>query len=474
MKAENWVPRLGLECHAQLNTVGKLFCACRVGLEVCPICQGHPGALPRLQPGAVGLALRAALAFGSRVPPWSRFSRKHYFYPDTPKGFQITQGPWPLAWGGAVEVEREGLRRRFGLRRIHLEEDAGRIFGEGPTATVDGRRAGAPLIEIVGEPDLGSAEEAEAWLRMVHRVLVAAGVSGGDLEKGHLRCDVNVSLGPPGGPAGPRVEIKNVASFRFVARAIRAELRRQRALLEAGLPVHAETRAWDGKGTTALRAKEPTADYRMLDEPDLPALAVDPGDLAAARLVVGEGLLSARLLDAEAQAVSAFAERHRLNGPVARALLDEAGLLTLFEEALAAGGRPEAVAVWLMNEVLRLVGAQGWGSLRGDQLQAVIAAVEDGRSTRVQGRRRLEGLWLGGENDRSPPALETQASSWEEGVLRSLAQGLIVTNVDQRTRYQQGNKAMLGFFMGRLLRATDGQADPVLCNRIVREELERP
>ena len=207
-----WVPKIGLECHAQLRTASKLFCPCPNGGEeavaVCPICQGHPGTLPMLNAEAVRLALRGALALGCRLPPRSTFARKHYVYPDTPKGYQITQGAVPIGLDGVLFVEVDGQRRRHAIRRVHLEEDAGRVLTEGATRWIDGSRAGVPLIEIVGEADLDSPAAAEAWLRMVAAVLVEAGVCAGAMERGNLRCDVNVSVARPGEPPGVRVELK--------------------------------------------------------------------------------------------------------------------------------------------------------------------------------------------------------------------------------------------------------------------------
>ncbi|MFN7146902.1 MAG: Asp-tRNA(Asn)/Glu-tRNA(Gln) amidotransferase subunit GatB, partial [Myxococcota bacterium] len=275
---------IGLECHAQLRTATKLFCACAVASDappntlVCPVCLGHPGAMPAPNAEAVRLAVRAALALGCEVAPTSTFARKHYFYPDLPKGYQITQADRPLATGGAVR----GVR----LVRVHLEEDAGKLVHDPAGTGVDWNRAGVPLVEIVSTPSVRSPGEAEVYLRTLHRVLVEAGVCLGDLEKGHFRCDANVSVHRPGEPWGARVEIKNVNSFRFVRQALAYEIERQAGLLAAGTPTGPETRAWAGDRTILLRGKERAEDYRYVPEPDLPVLAVGP----ELRAVATEGL----------------------------------------------------------------------------------------------------------------------------------------------------------------------------------------
>ena len=466
-----WTPTIGLECHAQLATRHKLFCACPTdGVAACPICQGHPGVMPVLNEEAAVLALRGALALGCVLSPTSTFARKHYVYPDTPKGYQITQGAVPIGRSGELHVQVEGVDRCFAIARVHLEEDAGRIVVEGGAARLDDGRAGVPLIEIVGAPDLDSPAAAEAWLRMVAAVLVEAGVSEGAMERGNLRCDVNVSLSRPESPPGVRVELKNLNSPRFVARALRDEIERQRRILDTGGVVRPETRAWDGKQSRPLREKVDAAGYGIIPEPDLPPLEATPARLAAAAAGLPAGPLSRWILDAAAARVEAFRGRYGLSAVQAGPLLADEGLMACFVAAVEAGGAPEAMAAWVCNEVGRLQTLQPVGHLRPADLVALQAEVAGGRRTRAAARQLLAQLWERGgalaEMQPVAPLID------EVDRIRSLAQALIVTNVDQAARYRAGEAAMLGYFMGLLVRALGGRADPRLCNRIVREELE--
>jgi aspartyl-tRNA(Asn)/glutamyl-tRNA(Gln) amidotransferase subunit B len=378
------VAAIGLEVHCRLRTRTKMFSACPQGFGAAPNRQvdaytlGLPGSLPTVNARAVELAIRFALAVGAEVAAVSRWDRKHYFYPDLPKGYQITQAAEPYARGGAIAVGD----REVPLLRIHLEEDAGKSVHDGDESLVDFNRAGAPLLEVVGAPALTSPAEAAAWLRELRALVRALAVSDADMEEGSLRCDANVSLAPPGAPLGVRCEIKNVNSFRALERAIAAEIRRQSEILGAGGEVVPTTLRWDADAgrVAVLRAKEAAADYRYLPEPDLPPLRID-------RAWVD------RVRDALPELPRARRARWAALGVAARdaaVLADDPALAAYFDAALAAAGAGEArrVAAWLLVELLgtgrplaalppedlaALVGLRASGALTGPQAKEVLA-----------------------------------------------------------------------------------------------------
>jgi aspartyl-tRNA(Asn)/glutamyl-tRNA(Gln) amidotransferase subunit B len=351
-------PVIGLEVHAQLLTRSKLFCACpnRFGAPpntlVCEVCLGLPGSLPVLNRLAVTLAIRASLALGCRVHPTSVFERKNYFYPDLPKGYQISQYAAPLATDGALEVVVAGEARRVRIARLHMEEDAGKLLHEGfawseEKSGVDLNRAGVPLVEIVSEPDLRAPDEAHAYLSALRAVLQFAEVSDGNMEEGSLRCDANVSVRRRGAQAlGTRAEIKNLNSFRHVARAIEHEVERQVALVESGREVVQETRLWNAeRGETApMRSKEDAHDYRYFPEPDLPPLAVGVDWL---------GEVKASLPELPAQKRRRFADAYVLPEYDAGVLTQERALADYFETVARESGNPKAASNWIMTELLR-------------------------------------------------------------------------------------------------------------------------
>src|SRR5258708_2831774 len=354
-------PVIGLEVHAQLRTATKIFCSCRnrfgdaPNTNVCPVCLGLPGALPVLTRQAVSLALRAALATQCTVHETSIFARKNYFYPDLPKGYQISQYERPLATNGHIEIPvGAGAFRRVRIHRIHMEEDAGKLLHEGlpwsaEKSGVDFNRSGVPLIEIVSAPDLHSAEEAHDYLTALKAVLLYAGVSDCNMEEGSLRCDANVSVRARGTETlGTRAEIKNLNSFRNVARAIDHEIARQSALLSAGGRVVQETRLWnaDRGETSSMRSKEDAQDYRYFPEPDLPPLVVDAPWLDEVR---------AALPELPADKRRRFALDYKLPEYDAGVLTAAPEIADYFELVAAASGNPKAASNWVMTEVLRKV-----------------------------------------------------------------------------------------------------------------------
>ena len=444
---------------------------------VCPTCLGHPGTLPSLNEAAITLGVRAGLALGCAVHTRSTFFRKHYFYPDLPKGYQITQGDLPLCGPGRLHVELDGSVRAFALRRIHLEEDAGRLRHDDDGTRVDWGRAGVPLIEIVGEPDLRTPEEAEAWVRALRRVLVAGKICQGDMEHGHLRCDANVSVAPAGEPPGARVELKNLHSPRAVAAALRAEIARQTAQLLRGEPIAPGSRTWDGERSLALRDKPTTADYRFMPEPDLPPLALSPALLAAARAGLPATPLDRWLLDQDAARRDALARDARLGPAEARALAARPELCSFYDAAVAAGGAPPAMARWVLGDLSRAANAAPGGladsPMRPEALARLPSQVDPGALSLAAARGLFDVLFTSGADPEALiKAMDIRLIS-DEGALRRAASEILLSHPAEVARYRDGQRGLSAFFTGQLMRAFQGQADPRLVSRIVLEALER-
>jgi aspartyl-tRNA(Asn)/glutamyl-tRNA(Gln) amidotransferase subunit B len=471
---------IGLEVHAQLRTRTKMFCACPVADDaaanryVCPICLGHPGTLPALNAGAIRLAIRAGLALGCAVHARSLFARKQYFYADLPKGYQISQYESPLCTEGHVRFELDGVRRAIPLERIHVEEDTGKSLHEEAGWRLDFNRCGTPLVEIVSRPAMKSPAEAEGYLRSLHRTLVEAGVCTGDMEKGHFRCDANISVHRPGTPWGARVEVKNINSFRFVAKAIAFEIDRQVAILSGGSAVVSETRTWRNGETVSLRTKEGASDDRYFPEPDLGALVLADAEIESEAADLPGVPLDSWLLDRDAQRIDAFRERYGLAPYVAGVLMADASARALFEAAVATGGPPVEVANWVQGEVLRR-NADGSVSphLTPAGLVSLIAEIDAGTISRSQGKQVFDVLWKSGGDPKEIIARLGLAQMTDDGQIREAARAAIAANPSQVEKYRQGNPKVAGFFMGQVMRATGGRADPALTQRVVAEELDR-
>ena len=467
--ASAWQTVIGLEVHCQLGTQSKLFCPCAFefgappNARVCPVCAGLPGALPVLNAEAVRLALRAALALGCTIDRRSRFDRKHYFYCDLPKGYQISQYERPLATGGAIELE-DGKRVR--LRRIHIEEDAGKaIHDRGPSTRIDLNRAGVPLIEIVSEPDLASSAEAHAYLTRLEETLRFAGVSECDMEKGSLRCDVNVSQHRAGEPLGTRVELKNLNSVRNVVAALEREIARQRAELEAGRPVHQETRLYDAvrDETRVMRVKEDEDDYRYFPEPDLPPVPLSEAEIERARAALPE---------------PAAARRARWQAELGLSAYD-AGVLTasrdladFFEASARLSGAPKEAANWLANDVAAALTA---GAVDGPlalgltpaRLAALIGLVRDGRVSK-SGAKELLAAMQG--NSKAPEALLAElglAQVSDAGELEAWCRSAIAAAPQAAADVRAGEEKALGALLGRVMSLSGRRANPARAREIL-------
>jgi len=468
-----WEPTIGLEVHVQLQTRTKLFCRCETvfGAEpnthVCPVCLGHPGVLPVLNRRAVALGVRAALALGMSVPPESKFDRKNYFYPDLPKGYQISQFDEPLGREGRIVLANGHTVR---LLRLHLEEDAGKLVHDrGPGGLADFNRAGTPLAEIVSHPDLRTPEEAREYLERLKETLRWAEVSDCDMEKGNLRVDVNVSVAPPGKRAtGTRAEIKNVNSFAFVVQALEFEIARQVAVLEQGGQVLQETRTWDEKSaaTRSMRSKEEADDYRYFPEPDLPRLILDAGWLEEERRALPESPAACR---------TRYEKELGLSTYDAKVLTADRAIAAFFEELLAAGIGPKEAANWTGNEVLaRVPPGESLGAmpLRAAPLAGALKLLAERRTNR-NGVRTMLDRWMEGET-RSPEellkalglAVQNDADALREVCLRALAaQPAAAEDV------RNGREKALGALLGFVMRETRGAADPKLARELLLREI---
>ena len=476
-------PVIGLEVHCQLLTRSKLFCGCpnRFGAPpntlVCEVCLGLPGSLPVLNRHAVTLAIRASLALGCRVHDTSVFERKNYFYPDLPKGYQISQYQAPLATHGSLEIAGADGPRSVRIARLHMEEDAGKLLHEGfawsdEKSGVDLNRAGVPLVEIVTEPDLRSPEEAHAYLTALRAVLLYAGVSDGNMEEGSLRCDANVSVRPRGASAlGTRAEVKNLNSFRNVARAIEHELTRQVALVESGREVVQETRLWnEGRAETApMRSKEDAHDYRYFPEPDLRPLAVSPEWLAEVR---------ASLPELPAARRKRFVADYALPEYDAGVLTQERELADYFEAAARESGNAKAASNWIMTELLRKLKEDARplaeAPVSPSSLAALVKLVAAGTISGKIAKDVFEKMWATGESPSAIVEREGIAQLDDEGALASAVAEVVAASPEQVASYRGGKAAALGWFVGQVMKKTGGRANPQRVNALLRKALDAP
>ncbi len=485
MSSVSFEPVIGLEVHCQLRTKSKAFCRCPVvfGAEpntaVCPVCLGYPGVLPVVNREMVTLAMRVVLSTGGTIQERSVFARKNYFYPDLPKGYQISQFDRPLATGGGLPVGSVEGRRFVRIHRIHLEEDAGKSMHEFPwddlpsgVSLVDLNRAGTPLVEIVTEPDLRTPDEAAEFLGMLRRLVRWVDASDGNMEEGSLRCDANVSIRPSGATAlGTKVEIKNLNSIAHVKKALEHEIARQSALVAGGGAVAQETRLFEPEaGTTrSMRGKEEAMDYRYFPEPDLGTLVVDaPWREAVART----------LPELPAPRVARLAASLGLSASDAELVTLSHPLADWYEAAVAIHpGNPKGIANWLLSDLLgRMADADkqaGRVPLRPEVLAHLVARIDDGTISGKIAKELIPVLVATGKDPEELIRERGLVQIVDEGPILEAVRRIVAGNPSQVATYRGGKAATFGWFVGQVMKATAGKASPAVVNRLLKEELEK-
>jgi len=470
---------IGLEVHAQLKTRTKIFCGCSTtfgappNTQTCPVCLGMPGSLPVLNRQVVDFAIRMGLATHCTVNPESRWARKNYFYPDLPKAYQISQYEAPICEHGYVEIETaDGGSRQIGLTRIHMEEDAGKnIHGEGgdPHSYIDLNRTGVPLLEIVSDPDLRSGNEAATYLKQLRAILRYLDISDGNMEEGSFRCDANVSIRPTGSrELGTRTEVKNLNSFRHVARAIAHEAQRQARLVSRGEAVVQETRLWnDAEGkTVSMRSKEEAHDYRYFPDPDLVPLHVTSEWIAAARRTLPE---------LPADRTARFQTEYGVTVADAEILVANQALADYFETVAAGVTSAKLAANWVMAELLAVLNKLAVGveesPVSAERLAALLRLIEKETISGKIGKAVFEKMVATGKAADAIIAEEGWVQVTDPAALRPVLQEIIDAHPEQLAQYAAGKSKLFGFFVGRAMQATRGKANPALVNQLLQELL---
>lgn len=473
----NYETVIGLEVHVELKTKTKIFCGCRneSGAEpntnVCPVCLGHPGTLPVLNEEAVNLALRAALALHCHVNQDNKFDRKNYFYPDLPKGYQISQYDRPIGEHGYVTIEVGGVEKRIGITRLHLEEDAGKSTHsiDGAHTLVDYNRTGVPLVEIVSEPDIRSPEEARLYLEALRSILLYCGVSDCKMEEGSLRCDANISLRPVGSEKfGNKAELKNMNSFRNVERGLEHEVVRQTAVLNSGDTVVQETRRFDEatQTTLSMRSKEEAHDYRYFADPDLVRVHIDDVWMESVRAQIPE-LPQAK--------IARYRREYELPAYDAGVLTAEVEVARYFEELLAGGVPAKTASNWVMGDLLAYLNSTNrtidQSPVSPAQLAALIGEIESSRISLKQGR---EVFRLMAESGKSAAAIIEERGMVQlsdESALGSILDEVLANNPKSVEDYLGGKEKALAALVGQTMKATKGQANPGVVNKLLLEKL---
>src|SRR5258707_13088155 len=477
-------PVIGLEVHVQLLTKTKIFCGCSTRFgdppnsNVCPVCLGLPGTLPVLNKRAVEIDMRAALAINRTAHEHSSFARKNYFYPDLPRGYQISQYELPLATGGWLEIEIQGEKKRIGVTRLHLEEDAGKSLHDGflhsaEKTYVDFNRCGTPLSEIVSEPDMRTPDEAYAYLTTLRQILLYTGVSDVNMEEGSLRCDANVSVRRRGATEfGTKVEVKNLNSFRYLAKALEYEIERHVGIIESGGRISQETRLWNqaANRTDTMRSKEKAHDYRYFPEPDLLPVHVSPA--------WRDGVLRS-LPELPAAKRARFVENYGLSTDEASVLTETQNVADYFEATVRSGADAKQTANW-MQRVAHLAEtmatleqgvSERYGRIAAERLSELIVLVSEGRITAAVGKKVLTTMFETGRSAADIVAAEGLGAQVADDAIEKAAREVIEKNPDNVAKFKSGNEGVFKFFVGQVMKVTKGQANPQAVNDIVRRLL---
>ena len=468
---------IGLEVHAQMLTDTKIFCNCSTKFggapnsHTCPVCLGMPGVLPVLNKKVVEYAMMMALATNCTINPSNSFARKNYFYPDLPKGYQISQYAYPLAEHGYVWIETDGKQKKIGITRIHMEEDAGKLIHDenNPFSYVDLNRTGVPLIEIVGEPDIRSPEEAAEYLKRLHEILVYLEICDGNMEEGSFRCDANVSIRPVGQKEfGTRTELKNMNSFRNVQRALEYEVKRQQYLVENGEQIIQETRLWDDAqgATNSMRSKEEAHDYRYFPDPDLVKVVVDEDWIAKIRESLPELPVAKR---------ERFIKEYQIPAYDAGVLTADKALALYYEDVVRLCGKPKQASNWVMGDVLRFLNEEKRDirqcPISAGSLADMINLIEEGTISGKMAKEIIEDMYKTGKPPQDIIREKGLVQITDEGELTKTIAAIIDAHPGQLADYRGGREKLFGFFVGQVMKATQGKANPQLVNNLLKKML---
>ncbi len=469
---------IGLEVHAQLLTKSKIFCSCSTtfgaapNTHVCPVCLGMPGSLPVLNRRVVEFAIRLALATKARINPVNVFARKNYFYPDLPKGYQISQYELPLAEGGYIEIEVDGERKKIGLVRIHMEEDAGKLIHDEtrPVSYVDLNRTGVPLLEIVSEPDIRSPEEAVAYLKKLRSIVRYLEICDGNMEEGSLRCDANISVRPKGSQEfGTKVELKNMNSFRHVQKALEYEIKRQVALILDGKEVVQETRLFDASRgiTLPMRGKEEAHDYRYFPDPDLVPVEIDEAWVEE---------IARSLPELPDEKKARFIKEYQLPEYDAEIITSSRKLAEFFEECVKRFPKPKLVSNWIMTEVLRELNREGKEidetKLTPELLAELLELLDKGVISSTAAKKVFVEVYATGRRPSEIVEEKGLKQESDESALLEICRKVVEAHPKEVEKYRGGKKNVIGFFVGQVMRETRGKANPKLVNQILTKLLE--
>lgn len=474
---------IGLEVHAELKTKTKIFCSCptefggEVNTHTCPVCLGLPGTLPVFNKKVLEFAVKTGLALNCDIAEFSKFDRKNYFYPDLPKAYQISQYDLPICGKGYLEIELEGEKKKIGITRAHMEEDAGKLLHSGETiatsnsSLVDYNRTGVPLIEIVSEPDMRTPEEARAYVEKLKTILEYIDVSDVKMEEGSLRCDVNISLRPVGQEEfGTKAEIKNMNSFKALQKALEYEIKRQKEILNEGGHIVQETRTWDdGKGiTVSMRSKEEANDYRYFPDPDLVPIVVDPNWVKEIKESLPE------LPDAKK---NRLVQEMDLPNYDASVITASRALAEYFDEVAAKFDEPKTIANWIMGELLRLLNASGLeikdNKISAEDFAKLLKYQKEGKISGKIAKKVFEEMFNTGKKPGKIIKEKGLVQISDEGALTALVEKVLEANPKSIEDYKNGKDKALGFLVGQIMKETRGQANPGMVNKLLKEKMDQ-